>query len=687
MATIASLIVDINANTVDLIKGTKDVQASLNSMEGFAKKAGSALAGVFTINTLTGFARELLDMADDIVRTADRTGLLTSEVQKLSYIAEQSGNTIEQLTQGIGQMQNRLASGDKSAVSAVKQLGLSFEDLRKQGPYEQLESIAVAIEKIPNPATRAQVAMDLFGKSGIAMLPTLIAHFKELGDQAPLMADNTVRALDDAGDALNYFGRQLKVFAAESYNNMGQTFDILVAGMYRMIAGFYKTTAELTLLVRTIPGASKVFGDLKDNVVDLTSKAQWYTDAAKGLETHTASAAGAVRAAVPAFSMQGDAARSAAGHTTTHAKAMKEAAVIAPEMQHAMDLLAIAHKHQAAALEMEAAAYKSSQAAVENYLQHLPRANVQLVEGVKNYSAIVPLIGEAAQATGNLATVQAEATRTAGEWSGAMKNSFADFLGSVTRAFTGGGFLSGIKNFGMQTAAEFTAGILSAIPGIGPILAQFAGPLVEGFKKIGSAVAGIFDRNKGRDIVEDFVAGFGGFDAFHQMLGEKLPADAERLWIMLTQGVGRNNKDEARNAIAVIQKALEGLGSTFKDTLGDIGDAIDDLPKDIDVHVNTIWDSTGKVPDGAEGFAGGGRVLPFASGGMAPRGTDTVPAMLTPGEIVLNAAQQRRVAGAIGGGDGSQSIAELRAQMDADRSFLLVQLPKVIQAALQRGAA
>lgn len=41
-------------------------------------------------------------------------------------------------------------------------------------------------------------------------------------------------------------------------------------------------------------------------------------------------------------------------------------------------------------------------------------------------------------------------------------------------------------------------------------------------------------------------------------------------------------------------------------------------------------------------FAQGGMVLGFANGGFAPRGTDTVPAMLTPGEFVVNARDSKR---------------------------------------------
>jgi hypothetical protein len=51
------------------------------------------------------------------------------------------------------------------------------------------------------------------------------------------------------------------------------------------------------------------------------------------------------------------------------------------------------------------------------------------------------------------------------------------------------------------------------------------------------------------------------------------------------------------------------------------------------------------TPDGIQQFIGGGMVRAPAFGGW--NGTDTVPSMLTPGEIILNVAQQQRIAGAM----------------------------------------
>src|SRR6185295_14196058 len=106
----------------------------------------------------------------------------------------------DELTQAIGQMQNRLSSGDKSAVGSVKELNISFAALMAASPAKQLEMIATEIAKIPDPADRTRIAMDLFGKAGTAILPTLTSQFAKLAAEAPRMSDRTVLALDKAGD-------------------------------------------------------------------------------------------------------------------------------------------------------------------------------------------------------------------------------------------------------------------------------------------------------------------------------------------------------------------------------------------------------------------------------------------------------------------------------------------------------
>jgi hypothetical protein len=99
-------------------------------------------------------AMSAISYADSLARLPDVTGISTDALQRLEAIGAASGNTLQQLTGAVTQMQNRLASGDQSAVSAVNQLGLSFTALRQMQPDEQLIAIGKAIAGIQDPAER-----------------------------------------------------------------------------------------------------------------------------------------------------------------------------------------------------------------------------------------------------------------------------------------------------------------------------------------------------------------------------------------------------------------------------------------------------------------------------------------------------------------------------------------------------
>lgn len=550
---LANLVVKIGADIAELKTGSDNAVRAMEKTSSKIDSIGSSIKGMilgaFSVSAVVGFGQELLRMGDDIVRTADRTGLLTDEVQKLSFIAGQSGNSLEEITGAIGQLQNRLSSGDKGAVGAVQSLGLSLEGLGKLDTYDQMAAIADAIGRVPDPAKRAQLAMDLFGRSGIALLPTLTAQFKELGDAAPVMEEDVVRALDSAGDAFDKLTLQLKVFAANLYNAAGKAFDKLIADFYRLIGGLYDGTVKIVQLTAKIPGSSKIFGDLNDNIASLTQTSHWYKDAASSLE------AGAVKAArtvstqyAPAVTAAGKAHEVATTHTKAHVAAIKEEVTVLPEVAHALELLEKVRAHQIAAADLETAAWKRTQSAMDDYVKHIPKAEL-IIQG-RDLSSIVPMLD--AGGAGNLAG----AGRSGGQswfsgFTDALKGS--DFGSALQHALGNMSSIgSALKGFASNVATDFIGTALSFIPGIGPVLSQLAGPLVTGFKNLW----GHFFGTAGRDAVKDFANSFGGFDALHVKLND-LGADGERLWIQLTQGVGRNNPQQAQAAIEAITSALD----------------------------------------------------------------------------------------------------------------------------------
>jgi hypothetical protein len=86
----------------------------------------------------------------------------------------------------------------------------------------------------------------------------------------------------------------------------------------------------------------------------------------------------------------------------------------------------------------------------------------------------------------------------------------------------------------------------SAIPVVGSLIGPLAGALWNHL--FGTA---------GRDAVKQFAQSMGGFDDLHKKLGA-LGAAGEDLWKKLTQGVGRNNPEQAKKVIEEINAAFGG---------------------------------------------------------------------------------------------------------------------------------
>ena len=137
----------------------------------------------------------------------------------------------------------------------------------------------------------------------------------------------------------------------------------------------------------------------------------------------------------------------------------------------------------------------------------------------------------------------------------------SDLLGALERvpgllvsAFTGGGGLKGgMTAIGSVLGGTFGKGIGAGIKALG----KFGGPIGEAIGSLAGPlmeqIFGMF-QHLGRDAVKTFAGEQGGFDALHAKI-LVLGADGERLWIQLTQGVGKNNPQQAKQVIDEITAA------------------------------------------------------------------------------------------------------------------------------------
>lgn len=142
---------------------------------------------------------------------------------------------------------------------------------------------------------------------------------------------------------------------------------------------------------------------------------------------------------------------------------------------------------------------------------------------------------------------------------------------------------------------------------------------------------------------------------------------------LLTDASGTKIEDFETSGISFAETMTEGftrvvdsvtkLADAISKTLGG---AINSIPTERTIHIGYQYDPI-NLPDngmatgglvtahGIQHFAGGGNVLPFV-----PRGTDRVPAMLTPGEMVLTKGQQQRLLS----GGGRMNTAAIEDKLD-----------------------
>lgn len=210
------------------------------------RAAGAALGAAFSVAQITSAAANVGRTASHIQDLADKAGISTEAVQKLDFVAKQTGSTFDEISGAIAQMSNRLVEGDKSAVAGLERMGLSVSTLRSLSPDKAFEEIAAAIAKVPDPMEQSKLAMDLFGKSGAQLLPTLKADIEGLSAAAPIMGDEMVKAGDKFDDSMAKVQARLDVLKAQSLLPVLEVFDALPGSVQTGVAAFVGLLPTIT---------------------------------------------------------------------------------------------------------------------------------------------------------------------------------------------------------------------------------------------------------------------------------------------------------------------------------------------------------------------------------------------------------------------------------------------------------
>ncbi|MDO6799359.1 hypothetical protein [Shimia thalassica] len=231
-------------------------------MMAFAAKR--VLPALVALASVDAVGRVVSDL-DDIGKTADKIGLTTDALQELRTIAESAGVAQSSLDSSMERFSKRLGEavlGTGAANKALKEMGLSADDLVSMGLDDALSVVADEIAKIPDPTERTARAAALFGREGVAMVNLLregadgMAQMRaEARDLGIVIDEDLIRGAEDAQTELDLMGRVIKANLSAALVELAP---LLVAGAQGAAS-----------MARAIAGVANIVSDFVDPSTDL----------------------------------------------------------------------------------------------------------------------------------------------------------------------------------------------------------------------------------------------------------------------------------------------------------------------------------------------------------------------------------------------------------------------------------
>lgn len=201
---------DLASKTLSTIGNNMEV--GFKKASDAAKIAGAAIVG-FGIASVKHFA----SVGEEVSNMAAKTGLSTEAISALRVTADQAGVSMGSVETSIKKMQLGMTdagSASDNLKKAFVDMGSNINDIFAKGttPEIQFEMLGDAIGNVKDPATRTQLAIEAFGKSGTDLLPIFdkgnfsmaeaSKHAQELGLSFDATRIQTAKLADDAIDNL-----------------------------------------------------------------------------------------------------------------------------------------------------------------------------------------------------------------------------------------------------------------------------------------------------------------------------------------------------------------------------------------------------------------------------------------------------------------------------------------------------
>lgn len=232
------MLADLSRLKSDMDQAKGIVGTASNAMKtsaDFVKGAFIGIASGLTLHAFTAWMKGAIDAADATKAFAQKTGLAAGEVAGLQLAFKQGGVGSDQLTTGMSKLQKQMVEGNKT----FDQLGIKTRntDGSMRSTKDVLYDTADAFAGMADGSAKSTLAMEIFGKTGAEMIPTLNEGSAGLRDMAEMAAKlglvidtDTAEAADKFNDTTELLGLGLQGIARQTMAQLLPALNSLAGG-------------------------------------------------------------------------------------------------------------------------------------------------------------------------------------------------------------------------------------------------------------------------------------------------------------------------------------------------------------------------------------------------------------------------------------------------------------------------
>lgn len=180
-----------------------------------------------------------------------KTGASAEEIQKLGYAAMLNGSSAEAMGTAIQRLARQMEEAKDGSVESQKhftKLGISMDQIRHSSPDEMMKIIADKLKAMGDAGKASASAMQLLGRSGKDLVPTLLLGREgleemgqELEDLGGLMSTEAIKSAREFEDSL----KELHAVGDGLVHLIGSTLIEALQPMLKAFLDWYKVNQKL----------------------------------------------------------------------------------------------------------------------------------------------------------------------------------------------------------------------------------------------------------------------------------------------------------------------------------------------------------------------------------------------------------------------------------------------------------